>query len=72
MHLHPADLNNAMCEIDWDYRNDLVCVCDPAGGIDWLQHVRVDFTVAMTRVELQADNPELTSVLSATFPAFHP
>ena len=62
MQLHPADLNNAMWEIDWDDRNEIEGVWEPAGGIDWLQHVRDDVTVAMTGVELQAENPELTAV----------
>lgn len=61
MQLHPADLNNAMWEIDWDDHNEIEGMWKPAGGIDWLQHVRDDVTVRMTGAEMQAEDPELTA-----------
>jgi len=61
MQLHPRDLNNAMWEIDWDDRNEIDGMWEPAGGIKWQQQVRDDVTVSLTGVELQADDPELTA-----------
>ncbi len=61
MQLHPADLNNAMWEIDWDDRAEIDGVWEPAGGVDWKRHMRDDVTVCLTGVELQADDPEGTA-----------
>jgi hypothetical protein len=61
MQLHPADLKNAMWEIDWDDRAEMEGVWEPAGGTVWKQHVRDDVTFGLTGVELQADDPALTA-----------
>jgi len=57
MQLHPADLKNAMWEIDWDERAEIDGVWEPAGGIGWKDHIRDDVTVSLTGVEMQCDNP---------------
>jgi hypothetical protein len=61
MQLHPADLNNAMWEIDWDRREELEGAWEPAGGVGWKEHVRRDTTVSLTGVELQCDDPQSTA-----------
>jgi hypothetical protein len=61
MQLHPADLNNAMWEIDWDRREELDGAWEPAGGIGWKEHVRRDTTVSLTGVELQCEDPLSTA-----------
>ena len=61
MQLHPADLHNAMWEIDWDDRAEVTGVWEPAGGRQWQQHVRDDVTVELTGVEMQADDPAATA-----------
>ena len=58
MQLHPADLNNAMWEIDWDDRAEGDGVWEPAGGNAWKDHMRSDVTTDLTGVELQSDDPQ--------------
>mgnify|MGYP001192206706 FL=1 len=58
MQLHPADLNNAMWEIDWDDRAEIDGVWEPAGGNAWKDHVKSDVTTELTGVELQSDDPQ--------------
>lgn len=58
MQLHPADLNNAMWEIDWDDRAEIDGVWEPAGGTVWKDHIRTDVTESLTGVELQSRDPE--------------
>jgi hypothetical protein len=61
MQLHPADLNNAMWEIDWDERAEIDGVWEPAGGIAWKQHVKDDVTASLTGVELQCEDARTTA-----------
>ena len=61
MQLHPADLKNAMWEIDWDERAEIGGVWEPAGGIGWKEYITDDVTVSLTGVELQADDPMATA-----------
>ncbi len=61
MQLHPADLQNAMWEIDWDERAEIDGVWEPAGGTAWKEHIRDDVTVEITGVELQSTDPARTA-----------
>lgn len=61
MQLHPADLRNAMWEIDWDERAEIDGVWEPAGGNVWKEHIKEDVSVSLTGVELQSDDPLATA-----------
>ena len=63
MQLHPADLDNAMWEVDWDERAEIDGAWEPAGGITWQDHVRRDVTARMTGVELQSADPQKNAEL---------
>jgi hypothetical protein len=61
MQLHPADLNNAMWEIDWDERAEIDGVWEPAGGTAWKRHVKNDVSAALTGVEMQCEDARATA-----------
>lgn len=72
MQLHPADLKNAMWEIDWDERAEIDGVWEPAGGTAWKDHVRSDVTARLTGVELQCDNPQQNAEQWGTIAGIEP
>lgn len=61
MQLHPADLNNAMWEIDWDERAEIDGVWEPAGGTAWKRYVKDDVTASLTGVEMQCEDARTTA-----------
>ena len=61
MQLHPADLRNAMWEIDWDERAEMDGIWEPAGGNVWKKHIKDDVTFCLTGVELQSEDPLATA-----------
>jgi len=57
MQLHPRDLEAAFFEIDWDADEDVSGRWEPAGGTDWIPHVRTGRVQDIAGVELQCDDP---------------
>jgi len=57
MQLHPRDLEAAFLEIDWDADGDFNGRWEPAGGTDWIRHIRTDRLRDFAGVELQCDDP---------------
>lgn len=57
MQLHPRDLEAAFLEIDWDVEADFTGRWEPAGGSDWVRHVRTQRVRDIVGVELQCDDP---------------
>ena len=57
LQLHPADLEAAFFEIDWDTNEDPGGRWMPAGGLDWRGAVRTDTVDAITGVTLQSSDP---------------
>ncbi len=51
--IHPADMQAAFFEIDWDEANDFVGNWEPAGGRQWQNKVDQRVTVDYAAVELQ-------------------
>jgi hypothetical protein len=72
MQLHPADLKNAMWEIDWDERAEIDGEWEPAGGITWKENVRDDVTAQITGVELQSTDPAATAAQWGTIAGVEP
>ncbi len=72
MQLHPADLRNAMWEIDWDDRAEIEGAWEPAGGTAWQSQIRDDVTVRLTGVEMQADDPAATAEQWGAIAAIRP
>lgn len=57
MQLHPRDLQAAFFEIDWDVDSDFEGRWGPAGGKDWVKHIRTERVQDITGVELQCVDP---------------
>lgn len=55
--LHPADMQAAFFEIDWDQHNNLAGNWEPAGGSQWEDKVDQSVTVDYAAVELQSPDP---------------
>lgn len=60
--LHPADMQVAFLDIEWDEQAEVQGCWHPAGGQDWQQKVNQDHSIEMTGVELQSDKPELAAI----------
>ena len=58
MQLHPADTGGSFFEIDWDQSNDPRGNWSPAGGTDWVPHIKTDVVSAIKAAELQSPDPE--------------
>ncbi len=58
MQLHPRDLEAAFFEIDWDVESDFEGRWEPAGGKDWVEHIRTERVRDFSGVELQCANPD--------------
>ncbi len=57
MQLHPRDLEAAFFEIDWDVDADFEGRWEPAGGSDWVKHIRTERIADFAGVELQCNDP---------------
>ena len=57
MQLHPRDLEAAFFEIDWDVESDFEGRWGPAGGKDWVKHIRTERVSDFAGVELQCTDP---------------
>jgi hypothetical protein len=57
MQLHPRDLEAAFFEIDWDAESDFEGHWGPAGGKDWVKHIRTERVRDFAGVELQCADP---------------
>jgi len=58
MQLHPADMQAAFLEVDWDKHNDFDGNWEPAGGSGWVKHISQFRCLGFCGVELQCNNPE--------------
>ncbi len=61
LQLHPADMQSAFLEVDWDENNDYCGHWVPAGGLAWTSYTDRSRTLDFCGIELQCDNPEKLS-----------
>lgn len=58
MQLHPADMQAAFLEVDWDKNNDFDGNWEPAGGSTWTSYIDQTHTLDFCGVELQCKDPK--------------
>lgn len=56
--LHPADMEAAFLDVEWDAEVDYIGYWHPAGGHKWREFVNIDNPIKLKEVELQAFKPQ--------------